>query len=74
MVGERNGFSKPNKNLKKSIGQCLSKFNLFLFGDVQVLEAGIEQQVLVDLVPRDFAKCSPIHLRMGRQMHLQHLQ
>lgn len=52
--------------------QSLSEFDLFLRGDVQVLESGIEQQVLVDLVSRDFD--FSVHVGLGRQMHLQHLQ
>lgn len=52
----------------------MSEFDLFLGGDVQVLEARIEQQVLVDLVSCDFARRSPVHLRMGWQMDFKHLQ
>jgi len=50
-----------------------SASDLLLRGDVQVLQLGIEQQVLVDLVARDVALSSPVHLRVGRQVHLQHL-
>lgn len=50
----------------------MSDFDLFLGGDVDVLEAGVEQQVLVDLVPRDFEFL--VHVRLRRQMHLQHLE
>lgn len=39
-----------------------------------MLEAGIEQQVLVDLVSGDVARRSPVHLGLSRQVHLQHLQ
>lgn len=48
--------------------------DLFLRGDVQVLEARIEQQVLVDLVACAFAQRLAAHLRMGRQVDLQHLR
>lgn len=58
---------------KESICPSVSEFDLFLGGDVQVLESGIEQQVLVDLVSGDFDRRSAVHLGMGRQVQLQHL-
>lgn len=67
---ERNGFSKKGQSIRPS----LSESDLFLRGDVQVLEARIEQEVLVDLVSRDVARRPAVHLGLGRQMNLQHLQ
>lgn len=67
---ERNGFSQKEQSIRPS----RSEPDLFLRGDVQVLEARIEQEVLVDLVSRDVARHSAVHLRMSRQMNLQHLQ
>lgn len=52
----------------------VSGSDLFLRGDVQVLEAGIEQQVLVDPVSCDFDRLPVVHLRMSRQVDLQHLR
>lgn len=48
--------------------------DLFLRGDVQVLQAGVEQQSLVDTVPCDFSQRSAVHLRVGREVHLQYLR
>lgn len=67
---ERNWFSKKGQSIRPS----LSESDLFLRGDVQVLEARIEQEVLVDLVSRDVARRPSVHLGLGRQMNLQHLR
>lgn len=50
----------------------MSESDLFLGGDVQVLQAGVQQQVLVDL--GDVARRPAVHLGMIRQVDLQHLQ
>jgi len=46
--------------------------DLVLGGDVQVLQAAVKQQVLVDLVPGDHH--AAVHLGVGGQVHLQHLE
>ena len=43
-------------------------------GDVQMLPAGIQQQVLVDLVPGELGRRPAVHLGVGGQMDLQHLR
>lgn len=48
--------------------------DLCLRGDVQVLLAGVEQQVLVDLVSGGAAQRLAVNLGSSRQMQLQHLQ
>lgn len=50
----------------------LSAPDLFLRGDVQVLQARVEQEVLVDVVA-GVARRSAVHLGVVRQVHLQHL-
>lgn len=52
----------------------MSASDLFLGGDVQVLQAGVQQQVLVDPVSGDVARRPAVHLGMIRQVDLQHLQ
>lgn len=47
---------------------------LFICGDVQVLETGVKQEVLVDFVSSDIDRRSTIKLRVIRQVDLQNLQ
>ena len=48
--------------------------HLLLCGDVEVCEAGVKQQVLVDLVPGVLPRGAAVHLWTGRQVQLQHLR
>lgn len=53
---------------------ALHQTDLFPGGDEQVFAAGIEQQVLVDLVSGAFSELLLVPLGGRRQMNLQHLK
>lgn len=61
------------KKKKKKKNQSINQSDLFLCGDVQVLEGGVKQQVLVDFVSCDVSS-STVNLRVSRQVNLQHLE
>lgn len=73
LTGRRRRDEFKNKT-EESIGGNVTVSDLFLRGDVQVLPAGVEQQVLVDPVSGDVARRPAVHLGMIRQMDLQHLE